>query len=173
MIVIHSLPKEHLPLTPEVRLGNWAPGSEMPSLLVSPVAGLPAQVSMCPICVGACAAGGQGPAFTGLLFLWGGCDRERWADILAASLRSWCLMGSEWHEGGHHTVTWGRGSKAGGPQEGADLADWRNSRKTSVSEESEQGDGRELVSKLWAGTGSGMEALDGPEQRRDVFWCES
>jgi len=49
----------------------------MPSLLVSPVAGLPAQVSMCPIHVGACAAGGQGPALMGLLFLWGGCDRER------------------------------------------------------------------------------------------------
>lgn len=37
-----------------------------------------------------------------------------------------------------------------------------------MSEESEQGNGRELVSELWAGTGSGMEALDGPEQRRDV-----
>ena len=45
MIVIYSLPKEHLPLTPEVRLGNRAPGSEMPSLLVSPVASIPAQVS--------------------------------------------------------------------------------------------------------------------------------
>ena len=38
-----------------------------------------------------------------------------------------------------------------------------------MSEESDQGDGRELVSELWAGTGSGMEVLDGPEQRRDVF----
>ena len=37
-----------------------------------------------------------------------------------------------------------------------------------MSEESEQGDRRELVSGQWAGTGSGMEALDGPEQRRDV-----
>ena len=45
----------------------------------------------------------------------------------------------------------GRGSEARGPQEEADLAGWRNSRKTSVSEESEQGDGRELVSKQWAG----------------------
>ena len=43
-----------------------------------------------------------------------------------------------------------RGSEAGGPKEGADLAVWRNGRKTSVSEESEQGDGRELVSKQWA-----------------------
>ena len=42
------------------------------------------------------------------------------------------------------------GSEAGGPQEGADLAGWRNSRKTSMSEESEQGDGRELVSEQWA-----------------------
>ena len=87
--------KQHLPLAPEVRLGSRAPGSEMPTLLVSPVAGLPAQVSMCPMHVGACATGEQGHAITGLLFLWGGCDRERWADILAASLRSWCLMGSE------------------------------------------------------------------------------
>ena len=63
--------KQHLPLAPEVRLGSRAPGSEMPTLLVSPVAGLPVQVSMCPIHVGACAAGGQGPAFMGLLFLWG------------------------------------------------------------------------------------------------------
>ena len=37
-------------------------------------------------------------------------------------------------------ATWWRGSEAGGPKEGADLAGWRNSRKTSVSEESEQGD---------------------------------
>ena len=143
-----SLSKEHLLLAPEARLGSRAPGSEMPTLLVSPVAGLTSQVSMCPIRVGACAAGGQGPALVGLLFLWGGCDR---GDILAPSLRSWCLTGSEWHEGGGHTVTWGKGSNAGSPKEGADLAGWRNSRKTSVSEESEQGDGRELVSKQWAG----------------------
>ena len=71
MIVKHNLPKEHLPLTLEARLGSQAPGSETPSLLVLPVAGLPAQVSVCPIRVGAYAAGGQGPALTGLLFLWG------------------------------------------------------------------------------------------------------
>ena len=41
------------------------------------------------------------------------------------------------------------GFEAGGPQEGADLAGWRNGRETNVSEESEQGDGRELVSKQW------------------------
>ena len=92
MIVIHSLPKEHLPLTPKARLGIQAPRSEMPILLVSPVAGLPVQVSMCPIHVGASAAGGQGPAFMGLL-LWGECDKE--GDFLAVSLRSWCLLGSE------------------------------------------------------------------------------
>ena len=45
----------------------------------------------------------------------------------------------------------GRGSEARGPQEEADLAGWRNSRKTSVSEENEQGDRRELVSEQWAG----------------------
>ena len=44
-IVIPRLPKEHIPLTPEVRLGIRAPGSDMPSLLVSPIAGLTAQVS--------------------------------------------------------------------------------------------------------------------------------
>ena len=65
-------------------------------------------------------------------------------------------------------ATWWRGSEAGGPKEGADLAGWRNIRKTSVSEESEQGNGRELVFELWAGTGNGMEALHIPEQRRDV-----
>ena len=32
------------------------------------------------------------------------------------------------------------GSEAGGPKEGADMAGWRNNRKTSVSGESEQGD---------------------------------
>ena len=71
MIVKHNLPKEHLPLTLEARLGSQAPGSEMPTQLVSTVAGLPAQVSMYPMCLGACAAGGQGPAFMDLLFLWG------------------------------------------------------------------------------------------------------
>ena len=35
---------------------------------------------------------------------------------------------------------------------------WRNSRKTSVSE-SEQGDGRELVSEQWAMGVCGMEAI--------------
>ena len=55
------------------------------------------------------------------------------------------------------------GSEAGGPKEGTDLAGWRNNRKTSVSEESEQGDGRELVSEQWAVGGSGMEVLDSPE----------
>ena len=101
-----SLSKEYLPLAP-ARLGIRAPGSQTSPLLVSPVAGLPAQVSMCPIRVGACAAGGQGPVFTGLLFLWGGCDKQ--GDILSPSLRSWCLTGSERHEDGGHTVTWGKG----------------------------------------------------------------
>ena len=32
------------------------------------------------------------------------------------------------------------GSEAGGPKEGADVAGWRNNRKTSVSGENEQGD---------------------------------
>ena len=45
MIVIPRLPKKHIPLTPEVSLGSRAPGSEMPTLLVSPIAGLTAQVS--------------------------------------------------------------------------------------------------------------------------------
>ena len=58
VIVIPNLPEEHLLLAPETRLGIQAPGSETPSLLVSPVAGLPAQVSMSPIRMGACAAGG-------------------------------------------------------------------------------------------------------------------
>ena len=35
---------------------------------------------------------------------------------------------------------WGRGSEAGGPKEGADLAGWGNDRKPSMAEESEQGD---------------------------------
>ena len=46
----------------------------------------------------------------------------------------------------------GRGNlRQGGLKEGADLAGWRNGRKTSMSEDSELGDGRELVSKHWAG----------------------
>ena len=48
------------------------------------------------------------------------------------------------------TVTWERGAETGGPKEGCDLAGWRNGRKTSMSEDSEQGDGRELVSRQWA-----------------------
>ena len=32
VIVVRSLPKEHLPLTPEARLGSRAPGSEMTTL---------------------------------------------------------------------------------------------------------------------------------------------
>ena len=32
------------------------------------------------------------------------------------------------------------GSEAGGPKEGADVAGWRNNRKTNVSGENEQGD---------------------------------
>ena len=48
-------------------------------------------------------------------------------------------------------VAWGRGSKAGGPKEGADLAVWGNGRQTSMSEESEQRARRELASKQWAG----------------------
>ena len=77
-IVMCSLPKENLPLTPEPRLGSWAPGSEMHTLQVSPVAGLSAQVSMCLIHVGACAAVGQGPDFMGLLFLWGWIWQRGW-----------------------------------------------------------------------------------------------
>ena len=37
------------------------------------------------------------------------------------------------------------------PKEGADLACQRNDRRTRVSEDSEQGDGREMVSRQWAG----------------------
>ena len=47
MIVIPSLLQEHLPLTREASLGSQKASSEMPSLLVSPVAGVTAQVSMC------------------------------------------------------------------------------------------------------------------------------
>ena len=62
----------------------------------------------------------------------------------------------------------GRESEAGGPKEGADLAGWRNYRKTSMSEESEQGMWRSWSPSNGQGTGSGMEVLDGPEQKRDV-----
>ena len=65
-------------------------------------------------------------------------------------------------------ATWWRGSEAGGPKEGADLAGWRNYRKTSMSEKSEQGMWRELVSVHWAVGGSGKEVLDSPEQRSDM-----
>ena len=67
----------------------------------------------------------------------------------------------------------GGAPEAGGPKEGADLAGWGNDRKPSMAEESEQGDVK--GAGLWAGSepGSGMEALDGPEQRSDVVWCWS
>ena len=54
-----------------------------------------------------------------------------------------------WRWGSHSHL--GEGSEAGSPEEGAELAGWRNSRKTSVSEESEQGMWRDLVSEQWPG----------------------
>ena len=65
-------------------------------------------------------------------------------------------------------VTCGGGSETRGPKEGAHLAGWRNGRKTSMSEESEQGMWRSWSRSNGQGTGSGMEVLDGPEQKRDV-----
>ena len=63
----------------------------------------------------------------------------------------------------------GRGNlRQGGLKEGADLAGWRNGRKTSMSEESEQGMWRSWSPSNGQGSGSGMEVLDGPEQKRDV-----
>ena len=150
MIVIHNLSKEHLPLALEVRLGIRASRSETSSLLVSPVAGLPAQVSMCPIRVGACATGGQGPAFTGTLFLWGGCDKED--DILAASQGlSDMKVGATQSPGGgslrqgvlRKELTWQVGGTAGRPE----------------CLRSDQGNGRELVSEQWAMGVCGMEAI--------------
>ena len=141
MIVIHNLSKEHLPLALEARLGIRASRSETSSLLVSPVAGLPAQVSMCPIRVGACATGGQGPAFMGTLFLWGGCDKE--GDILAASqgLRDMKVGATQSPGGGslrqgvlRKELTWQVGGTAGRPE----------------CLRSDQGNGRELVSEQWA-----------------------
>ena len=118
----------------------------MPSLLVSPVAGLPAQVSMSLIHVGACVAGGQGPVVlpnpaTGLLFLWGGCDKED--DILAASQGlSDMKVGATQSPGGgslrqgvlRKELTWQVGGTAGRPE----------------CLRSDQGNGRELVSEQWA-----------------------
>ena len=40
-----------------------------------------------------------------------GCDKED--DILAVSLRSWCLMGSGWHEGGGHATPGGESLRQG------------------------------------------------------------
>ena len=166
MIVIHNLSKEHLPLAPEARLGIRASRSETSSLLVSPVAGLPAQVSMSLIHVGACVAGGQGPVVlpnpaTGLLFLWGGCDKE--GDILAASqgLRDMKVGATQSPGGGNlrqgvlrKELTWQVGGTTGRP---ACL------RRVS------RGMWRELVSEHWAVGGSGMEVLDSPEQRIDML----
>ena len=65
-------------------------------------------------------------------------------------------------------ATWWRGSEAGGPKEGADLAGWRNVRKTSVSEESEQGMGGSWSPSCGQWAVVGWKPSDGLEQRRDV-----
>ena len=63
----------------------------------------------------------------------------------------------------------GRGNlRQGGLKEGADLAGWRNSRKTSLSEENEQGDERELVSKQWAGDRKWDGSLGWPRAEEDM-----
>ena len=90
--------------------------------------------------VGACAAGGQGPAFMGPLFLWGGCDKE--GDILAASRGlSDMKLGATQSPGGgglrqgvlRKELTWQVGGTAGRP----------------ACLRSDQGNGRELVSEQW------------------------
>ena len=48
------------------------------------------------------------------------------------------------------------------------LLTWRNYSKTSMSEESEQGMWGSWSPSNGQGTKSGMEVLDGPEQKRDV-----
>ena len=84
----------------------------MPTLLVSPVAGLPVQVSMCPIHVGASAAGGQGPAFMGLLFLWGWMWQKGWHPGLSEELLPhgvWVTW--RWRPHSHlGEGVWGKGS---------------------------------------------------------------
>ena len=100
MIVKHNFPKEHLPLTLEARLGSQAPGSEVPTLQVSLPGSLCAQYVWEPVqqedkvlpSWDSCSYGD-------------GCNKE--GDILAVSLRSWCLIGSEWHEGGGHATPGG------------------------------------------------------------------
>ena len=106
---------------------------------------------MCPIRVGACAAGGQGPAFTGLLFLWGWMWQSgNEGDILATSLRSWCPLGPEWQEGGVHAVTWGRGSEAGHPQEGATWKVGGTAGRPACLRRVSRGAWRDLVPEQWA-----------------------
>ena len=129
--------------------------------------GLPAQVSMCPICMGVCAAGGKDPAFMGLLFLWGQ-TWQRWHPGCLLELVPYGVWVTwRWEP----CNTWGRGSGAGAPKEGIDLVGWRNDRKTSVSEESEQGDGRDLVSEQWAGDWK-WDGMPWMVQSRGAVWSD-
>ena len=88
MIVKHNFPKEHLPLTLEARLGSQAPGSEVPTLQVSLPGSLCAQYVWEPVQQEDKALPSWDSCSYG-----DGCNKE--GDILAVSLRSWCLIGSE------------------------------------------------------------------------------
>ena len=88
MIVKYNLPKEHLPLTLEAKLGSQAPGSEMPTLWVVLPRSLCARYVWQPVQQEDKALPSQDSCSYG-----DECDKE--GDILAVSLRSWCLMGSE------------------------------------------------------------------------------
>ena len=88
MIVKYNLPKEHLPLTLEAKLGSQAPGSEMPTLWVFLPRSLCARYVWQPVQQEDKALPSQDSCSYG-----DECDKE--GDILAVSLRSWCLMGSE------------------------------------------------------------------------------
>ena len=93
MIVRHSLPEEHLPLVQEARLGSRAPSQRCPlcwglQLLVSLPRSLCLQYVWEPVQQEDKALPSQGSCFYGDRY-----DKE--GDILASSLRSWCLTGSE------------------------------------------------------------------------------
>lgn len=56
-------------------------------------------------------------------------------------------------------ATWGRGSEAGGPKEGADLAGWEECQEDQACLRRVSAGSRELISELWTMGGCRMEAI--------------
>ena len=77
-----------------------------------------------------------------------GCDKE--GDILAVSLRSWCLMGSGWHEGGGHATPGGGSLRQGVLRKELTWQVRGTAGQCVCLRTVSRGTWRELVSEQWA-----------------------